>query len=77
MDYPECFGEMQYRFTEAYEEMTDDPNETAAAETIRRVKIECAKCGAFEPCSKISLVDSMVVLNQILADMEEYEEEDY
>jgi hypothetical protein len=77
MDYPACFGDMQYRFTEAYEEMTDEPDENAAAERLRQIKIECAQCAAFEPCSRISLVDSIVVLNQLVSDMEEYDEEDY
>jgi sulfatase maturation enzyme AslB (radical SAM superfamily) len=77
MDYPACFGDMQYRFTEAYEDMTEDPNEDAAAQKLREIKIQCAQCAAFEPCSKISLVDSIVVLNQILSDMEDYDEEDY
>ncbi len=77
MDYPVCFGDMQFRFTEAYEEMTDQTDEDAAAERLRQIKIECAQCAAFEPCSRISLVDSVVILNQLVSDMEEYDEEDY
>lgn len=79
MEYPDCFGDMQYRLTELFEEaeaavQLDDEE---LYEQERQLKIQCAECGAFEPCSRISLVAAVGELNHNLVGMEEFEEEDY